>query len=48
VRANVGYDSDAQAFFDRVTTASGSLSTTEQDAVKQLVLDLKQIQYGHL
>jgi hypothetical protein len=41
VRANVGYDSDAQAFFDRVTTASGSLSTTEQAAVNQLVLDLK-------
>jgi phage major head subunit gpT-like protein len=37
VRANVGYDSDAQAFFDRVTTASGSLSTTEQDAVNTLV-----------
>jgi hypothetical protein len=41
VRANVGYDSDAQAFFDRVTTAGGSLSTTEQAAVNQLVLDLK-------
>jgi phage major head subunit gpT-like protein len=33
VRANVGYDSDAQAFFDRVTTAGGTLSTTEQDAL---------------
>jgi hypothetical protein len=28
-----GFDADAQAFFDRVTTAGGSLSTTEQDAV---------------
>ena len=41
VRANVGYDSDAQAFFDRVTTAGGSLSTTEQDAVNTLVIDMK-------
>jgi hypothetical protein len=41
VRANVGYDSDAQAFFDRVADAEGSLSTTEQAAVNQLVLDLK-------
>jgi len=41
VRANVGYDSDAQAFFDRVTTASGSLSTTEQDAVNTLVVQMK-------
>jgi hypothetical protein len=35
------YDSDAQAFFDRVTTAGGSLSTTEQDAVNTLVLQMK-------
>jgi hypothetical protein len=41
VRANVGYDSDAQAFFDRVTTAGGSLSTTEQDAVNTLVIEMK-------
>jgi hypothetical protein len=41
VRANVGYDSDAQAFFDRVTTAGGSLSTTEQDAVNTLVVQMK-------
>lgn len=34
-------DSDAQAFFDRVTTAGGSLSNTEKTAVNQLVLDLK-------
>ena len=34
-------DADAQAFFDRVTTAGGSLSLTEKQAVNQLVLDLK-------
>jgi hypothetical protein len=36
-----GYDPDAQAFFDRVTTAGGSLTTTEQNAVNQLVVDMK-------
>ena len=36
-----GFDADAQAFFDRVTTAGGSLSTTEQEAVNTLVLDMK-------
>lgn len=35
------YDTDAQAFFDRVTGAGGSLSNTEKSAVNQLVLDLK-------
>jgi hypothetical protein len=35
------FDSDAQAFFDRVTTAGGTLTTTEKQAVNQLVLDLK-------
>ena len=35
------YDADAQAFFDRVSTAGGSLSTIEKSAVNQLVLDLK-------
>lgn len=35
------YDTDAQAFFNRVTTAGGSLTTTEQNAVNQLVLDMK-------
>jgi hypothetical protein len=35
------YDADAQAFFNRVTTAGGSLSTTEKTAVNTLVLDLK-------
>jgi hypothetical protein len=38
---SVAYDADAQAFFDRVTAASGSLTTTEKNAVNQLVLDLK-------
>lgn len=36
-----GYDPDAQAFFDRVTTAGGTLSTTEKTATNQLVLDMK-------
>ena len=35
------FDTDAQAFFDRVTTAGGSLSTTEKNAVNTLVVDLK-------
>lgn len=35
------FDADAQAFFDRVTTAGGTLSTTEKIAVNQLVLDMK-------
>jgi hypothetical protein len=34
-------DPDAQAFFDRVTTAGGTLSVTEQTATNQLVLDMK-------
>jgi len=34
-------DADALAFFNRVTTAGGTLSTTEKQAVNQLVLDLK-------
>lgn len=34
-------DPDAQAFFNRVTTAGGSLTSTEQAAINQLVLDLK-------
>ena len=36
-----GFDPDAQAFFDRVTTAGGTLTTTEQNATNQLVLDMK-------
>ena len=35
------FDVDAQAFFDRVTTAGGTLSTTEKDATNQLVVDMK-------
>jgi hypothetical protein len=35
------YDADAQAFFNRVTTAGGTLSTTEKNATNQLVLDMK-------
>jgi hypothetical protein len=34
-------DVDAQAFFDRVTTAGGTLSNTEKLAVNQLVLQMK-------
>jgi hypothetical protein len=34
-------DTDAQAFIDRVYTAGGSLSSTEANAVNDLVLDMK-------
>ena len=34
-------DGDAQAFFDRVTAAGGTLSQTEKDAVNTLTLNLK-------
>lgn len=34
-------DADAQAFYDRITTAGGTLSQTEKDAVNILVIDLK-------
>ena len=36
-----GFDADAQAFFNRVTAAGGTLSVTEQTATNQLVLDMK-------
>ena len=36
-----GFDADAQAFFNRVTAAGGTLTTTEQNAVNTLVLALK-------
>jgi hypothetical protein len=36
-----GIDPDAQAFFDRVTAAGGTLSATEQSAILTLVADLK-------
>ena len=35
------FDADAVAFFTRVTTAGGTLSNTEKQAVNKLVLDLK-------
>jgi hypothetical protein len=34
-------DTDVLAFFDRVTTAGGTLSDTEKSAVNKLVLDMK-------
>ena len=37
----VAIDADAQAFFDRVTTAGGSLTNTEKTAVNTLVIALK-------
>jgi len=36
-----GFDADAQAFFNRVTTAGGTLTTTEQNAVNTLVVQMK-------
>lgn len=38
---STGYDPDAQAFFDRVTTAGGTLTNGEKTATNQLVLALK-------
>jgi hypothetical protein len=35
------FDSDAQAFFDRVTTAGGTLSATEKSAANTLVVQMK-------
>lgn len=35
------FDADAQAFFNRVTTAGGTLSLTEQNAVNTLVIGMK-------
>jgi hypothetical protein len=35
------FDADAQAFFDRVTTAGGTLTTTEKTAVNTLVIGMK-------
>jgi hypothetical protein len=35
------FDADAQAFFDRVTTAGGTLSATEKTAVNTLVVGMK-------
>jgi hypothetical protein len=36
-----GFDADAQAFFDRVTVAGGTLTTTEKTAVNTLVIGMK-------
>ena len=36
-----GFDADAQAFFNRVTTAGGTLTTTEKNAVNTLVVQMK-------
>lgn len=36
-----GTDPDAQAFFDRVTNAGGTLSPTEQTAINTLVIQMK-------
>jgi hypothetical protein len=41
ITAGTSFDPDAQAFFNRVTAAGGSLTATEQTAVNTLVLDLK-------
>lgn len=40
-RSGSAFDADAQAFFNRVTTAGGTLSATEQIAVNTLVLQMK-------
>ena len=39
--SNFGFDADAQAFFDRVTAATGTLSDTEKLAVDTLVKQMK-------
>lgn len=36
-----GVDADAQAFFDRITTAGGTLTTTEKNAVNTFVVSMK-------
>jgi head-tail adaptor len=41
VNAPSAFDADAAAFFARVTTAGGTLSATEQNAVNTLVISLK-------
>jgi hypothetical protein len=35
------FDPDAQAFFDAITTSGGTITETEEDAINNLVLDLK-------
>jgi hypothetical protein len=41
LRASTTYEADAAAFFTRVTSAGGSLTTTEQQAVNSLVIQMK-------
>jgi hypothetical protein len=41
IASGPSYDADAQAFFDRVTAAGGSLTTTEKDATNTLVITMK-------
>ena len=38
---SVSFDLDAQEFFNRVLTAGGTLTSTEQTAITQLVIDMK-------
>jgi hypothetical protein len=40
-KSAVVYDADAQAYFDRVTAAGGTLTTAEKNAVNTLTLTLK-------
>lgn len=40
-QGGVSFDADAQAFFDRVDTAGGTLSATEKEAVNTLVEQMK-------
>ena len=41
IGSGAAFDADAVAFFNRVTTAGGTLSTTEKQAVNSLVVDMK-------
>jgi hypothetical protein len=41
IQSSIAIDSDAQSFFNRVILAGGSLSSLEQNAINQLVIDLK-------
>jgi hypothetical protein len=41
VTSGSAFDADAQAFFDRVTTAGGTLTDTEKTAVNTLVVGMK-------
>jgi hypothetical protein len=41
LRASTTYETDAEAFFTRVSSNGGSLTTTEQQAVNSLVIQMK-------